>query len=108
MGHPALVSDMIEEFRAIVVDTVVLNLVFNRRLQPGDFSRPSGSGRACLLDDRARKMFIRELEKKMNSRLNHPVSGLRLDYRRCMEHQVHLLAAVIQGREPRYRAMVLR
>ena len=108
VGHPALVSDMIEEFRAIIVDAVVLNLVLNRRLHPAQFTPADAPGKACLLDDAARKLFIRELEKKMNASIKHPISGLRLDYRRCMEHQIHHLAAVIQGREPRYRALVLR
>lgn len=107
-GHPALVSDMIEEFRAIIVDAVVLNLVLNRRVTPEQFTIPDAPGKACLLSDQARKLFIRELEKKMNTPIKHPASGLRLDYRRCLEHQVHDLASVIQGREPQYRAMVLR
>ena len=107
-GHPALVSDMIEEFRAIIVDSVVLNLVLNRRLTPAQFTFPDTIGKGCLLGSRPRKLFIRELEKKMNAPIKHPVSGLQLDYRRCMEHQVHQLAAVIQGRAPRYRAMVIR
>ena len=108
MGHPALVSDLIEEFRSIIVDAVVLNLAFNRRLHPDQFTLSDGPDKPCLLDDGARKIFIRELEKKLNAPLTHPNSGLRLDYRRCLEHQVHHLASVIQGREPRYRAMVLR
>ncbi|HEB68622.1 MAG TPA: CRISPR-associated endonuclease Cas1 [Desulfobulbus sp.] len=107
-GHPALVSDMIEEFRAIIVDTVVLNLVFNRRLTPALFTFPDAAGKGCLLSSRARRLFIRELEKKMNAPIKHPFSGVQLDYRRCLEHQIHHLASVIQGREPQYRAMVLR
>lgn len=107
-GHPALVSDMMEEFRAIIVDAVVLNLVLNRRLAPGDFTPPEPSGKGCLLDDRARRLFIRTVEKKMNAPITHPVSGQRLDYRRCLEYQVMRLAAVIQGREQRYQAMIVR
>jgi CRISPR-associated protein Cas1 len=107
-GHPALVSDVIEEFRAIVVDAVVLNLAMNRRLTPEQFTTPAQDGEPCLLDDAARTLFVRELEKKLNSRLTHPRTGLSLDYRRCMEHQVRHLAAVIQGREERYVPLVLK
>ncbi len=107
-GHPALVSDLIEEFRAIIVDIVVLNLVLNRRITPEQFIMPDGSGQGCLMKNEARKLFIKELEKKMNSPITHPVSGLRIDYRRCLEHQVHHLAAVIQGREAQYTPMVIR
>jgi len=107
-GHPALVSDIIEEFRSIVVDAVVFNLVFNRRVTPADFTLPERPGQGCLLSDQARKLFIAEMEKKMNSPITHPHSGLKLDYRRCLEHQIASLAAVIQGREERYHPLVLR
>ena len=108
VGHPALVSDLIEEFRAIIVDAVVLNLVLNRRVTPEQFTLPKGEGKECIMEETVRKLFIGELEKKMNTPITHPVSGLRLDYRRCIEHQVHYLAAVIQAREPMYKPMVLR
>lgn len=108
VGHPALVSDMIEEFRAIVVDTVALNLVLNRRVVPNQFDLPSTAGSPCLMHEQVRNLFIRELEKKLNAKVIHPVTGLHLDYRRCLEYQVHHLASVIQGREAKYQPMVLR
>jgi len=107
-GHPALASDIIEEFRAIVVDTVVLSLVLNERLSPKDFHEPDAVGEPCLLNKKARSVFIKALESKLNSAIRHPVSGLHLDYRRCIEHQVRHLAAHIRGRETRYQPMVLR
>lgn len=107
-GHPALVSDIIEEFRAIIVDTVVLNLVLNRRINPDDFTSSAGATLPCLLTDPPKKIFIQELEKKLNSRLMCPSSGQQLDYRRCMEHQVLHLARVIQGKDATYKALILR
>lgn len=106
MGHPALVSDTIEEFRAIVVDSVVLNIVLNNKLTPDDFKWQKGQ--SCLLNTKARALFIRHLENKLNASLTHPVSKLKLDYRRCMEHQINHLAAVIRGREKKYQPLILR
>lgn len=107
-GHPALISDIIEEFRAMVVDSVVLNLVLNRRISPDDFTVSATADKPCLLGVRAKKLFISELEKKLNSRLIYPVSGEQLDYRRCMEHQIVHLARVIQGKDATYKALILR
>ena len=107
-GHPALVSDIIEEFRAPVVDAVVFRLVLNRILTPDEFTFPAGTGKPCLLGKRARNVFVTELEKKMNSRLTYPGTGPQLDYRRCMEHQVLHLARVIQGKDERYLPLILR
>ncbi len=36
-GHPALASDLMEEFRALVVDTVVLRLLGSDDIGDGDF-----------------------------------------------------------------------
>lgn len=108
-GHPALASDMVEEFRALIVDTVVLNLLLNRGgLSASDFTLPDSPGAPCLLDPAARKKFIRALENKFNAAITHPGTGYRIDYRRCIETQIQLYAAVVRGREDAYRAMVLR
>ena len=108
MGHPALASDVMEEFRSIVVDAVVLNIVFNEKLSPDDFELPEKEGDICLLKPKARGVFIRYLEKKLNAGVTHPVSDLKLDYRRCMEHQVNHLAAVIRERETVYQPIILK
>ena len=107
-GHPALASDMMEEFRAIIVDSVVFNIVLNNKLKPDDFILPKYDGEACMLTNDARKFFIRQLENKLNFRLRHPVTGLQLDYRRCVEHQINHLAAVIRQFAPAYQPMILR
>lgn len=39
-GHPALVSDLMEEFRALVIDALMLSPVLNDRLAPSDFLLP--------------------------------------------------------------------
>lgn len=108
MGHPALASDMMEEFRAIIVDAVVLNLALNHKLTPEDFDPPQEEGDACLLLPQARATFIRHLENKLNAGVRHPHSQLKLDYRGCIQHQINHLAAVIRQREPQYLPMVMR
>ena len=107
-GHPALASDMVEEFRALVVDAVVWKLALNQHLTPDDFDYPKTAGEGCLLKPHARQVFIKALEEKLNSAITHPGTGIQLDYRRCMEYQVQQLAAVIRGMKTDYQAMVLR
>jgi len=107
-GHPALASDMMEEFRSIVVDAVVWKLAVNRQLTPDDFDYPNAAGQGCFLKPSARQTFIKALEEKLNSAIAHPVTGTPLDYRRCMEYQVQHLSQVIRGIDANYQAMVLR
>ncbi|MBU0500430.1 MAG: CRISPR-associated endonuclease Cas1 [Gammaproteobacteria bacterium] len=105
-GHPALASDLMEEFRAPLVDAVVLALLFNEQLQPGDFETEPGG--ACLMSDSARRAFIRAIETKMSSRLIHPEGSGKIDYRRCLDLQVQRLAAVIRNPSLPYRPFVVR
>ena len=107
-GHPALVSDLMEEFRPLVVDTLVLFMLLNERLGLGDFVLPQVEGAPCLLSDTARKLFIHVFERKMNAAVIHPGTGLRLGYRRCIDEQVQILARVIRGARDGYMPMVLR
>ena len=97
-----------EEFRALVVDAVVWNLAINQRLTPDDFDYPKAAGEPCLLKPPARQVFIKALEEKLNAPITHPVTGITLDYRRCMEYQVQHLSQVIRGLESHYQAMVPR
>ncbi|WP_338032179.1 CRISPR-associated endonuclease Cas1 [Desulforhopalus vacuolatus] len=97
-----------EEFRALIVDTVVWKLVISRRIKPADFSVGKKYGSGCLLGENAKNLFIRELEKKLNSTRQHPVTSTKMDYRRCMEYQILQIARVIQGRQERYQPLLLK
>lgn len=107
-GHPALVSDLIEEFRAPIVESLVLYLVNSRILAAKDFALPKEEGLPCLLSDEARKLFIHHFEEKMNSPITHPHTGFKVDYRRCINLQVAEMARYIRGEVPDYRPMEVR
>lgn len=95
-GHQALASDMIEEFRAPVVDALVLSLISRHRIRPDEFNPPAEPGEPCLLIPDARKRFIHAFEAKMSDQVTLR-DGSRMDYRRLMEGQVHSLVAAIRG-----------
>ena len=108
-SHPALVSDLMEEFRALVVDATVLALIFNRKLQPDDFEVGKDEDGGCRISDHARRCFIQAFERKLNSRMVHPRTGRQSDYRRCIAYQARQLAAAVQDDAARpYRPLVLR
>jgi CRISPR-associated protein Cas1 len=104
--HPALASDLIEEFRAPIVDSLVLYLVNSKIFTPTDFSRlPDGP---CLLKDAARKTFLRAFEQKMATQITHPHTGTVVDYRRCLDLQVYQMAEWIRGEVSAYQPMKMR
>jgi len=86
--HPALASDLIEPFRAPVVDALVLALVNRRELTDADFRFEDGAPRACLLRDDGRVRFLRAFEQKLAVQRNHPDVGHPVDWRRIIDLQV--------------------
>lgn len=107
-GHPSLVSDLLEEFRAPVVDALVFNLIMRGRLSMEDFLLPEIDGPSCMLKDGARKTFIKAFESKMNSTVTHGPTGYQVDYRRCVDLQVQTLKRVIEGRAQRYEPFTIK
>ncbi|HVV49233.1 MAG TPA: CRISPR-associated endonuclease Cas1 [Polyangia bacterium] len=98
-GRPALALDMMEEFRPIVADSVVLSAVNTAVVQPSDFVRRGG---AVALTNHARARFLRLYEKRMDELVTHPIFGYRICYRRVLEVQVRLLARHLVGEIPSY------
>mgnify|MGYP005859185165 CR=1 FL=1 len=103
-GQPALVLDLMEEFRPLVADNVVLAAVNNREIQPKDFTESLGAYR---LSESGRKTFLQAFERKMNDRFQHPVFGYQCTYRRAIELQARLLARHLQEAIP-YKPLILR
>ncbi|MCP4538876.1 MAG: CRISPR-associated endonuclease Cas1 [Chloroflexi bacterium] len=95
-NRPSLALDLVEEFRAIVVDSVVLRCLNNNIILPAHFTiNPEGTY-PVLLNDEGRGRFIRELESRFNLEFKHPDSSERVTYRRCFELQARQLARCLQ------------
>ena len=108
-GHPALVSDLVEEFRALVVDATVLKLMLDRPCDTSEFQIVGeGAARNCRLAPSLRRALIERLEAKLNSRLTHPVSHETGDFRRMMRIQIAHYIQVLEGAVPIYQPFVLR
>jgi CRISP-associated protein Cas1 len=104
-NHPALVCDLVEEFRAPVVESLVAYLINSKLLSPEDFTPPDPQGGVYLYPD-AFKVFIKHWEEKLQSEITHPHTGYKVTYRRCLELQVWEYVAVLKGEQPLYRPML--
>src|SRR6266568_2129672 len=79
-GRPALALDLMEEFRPLIVDSVVLTLLNNRMLTKEDFVVELGAYR---LKKEPRKVFLTRFEERLNEEIVHPIFGYRKKYRHC-------------------------
>lgn len=104
-GRPALALDLMEEFRPIIADSVVLTLINKRMVQPQHFERRLGG---CFLTEAGREVFFRAWNQRRNEEATHPRFGYRLSYFRMIELQARFLAKVLTGDLEAYEAYRVR
>ena len=104
-GRPALALDMMEPFRPLIVDSVVVTAINNGEVQPSDFVRtPVGVN----LSDSGRRQFIATFERRLGQEVTHPLFGYRVEYRRLLQIQARLLGRFLMGEIPEYPNCVTR
>lgn len=104
-GKPALALDLMEEFRPIVADSVVITLFNNGELSKDDFIIKK-TGVSFKPD--SKKKLIRAYEKRMNTEIIHPFFAYKVSYRRAIEVQARLLVRCISGEIDEYPYFYVR
>ncbi|HEU4583749.1 MAG TPA: CRISPR-associated endonuclease Cas1 [Polyangiaceae bacterium] len=98
-GRPSLALDLMEEFRPVIADSVVVGAINTGVIQQDDFVRAAGS---VSLTPPARKRLILAFERRMDQLVTHPVFDYRISYRRVLDVQARLLSRVLLGELPQY------
>ncbi len=106
-GRPSLALDLVEEFRCIVVDSIVLRVCNERLITMDNFKEQEDEQRPVLLDDAGRKRFLLEWEARLSQEFTHPLTQEKSTYRRCFELQVREMARALQSGEI-YRPFTVR
>ncbi|RKU29542.1 CRISPR-associated endonuclease Cas4/Cas1 [Candidatus Poribacteria bacterium] len=104
-GKPCLALDLMEEFRPIIADSVVITLINTRQITPADFEQSHGG---WYLKSSARKKFYAAYETRKNETLTHPVFKYKLSFRRALELQARLLAKYLTDEIDAYTPLTVR
>ena len=104
-GRPSLALDLMEEFRALIVDSVTVRMFNNGELQASDFSITQVG---VAIKSWARKRVIKAYEGRLDSVIRHPLFGYSISYRRIIAVQARLLARWIAGEIEEYPPFVTR
>ena len=104
-GRPSLALDLMEEFRPIVADSVVVSAINNVMVDPGDFITEAG---ACAMKPSARKAVIRAFELRLDQLVTHPVFDYRCSWRQIIVLQARLFAKWLRGELATYAGMTTR
>ncbi len=93
--EPHLAFDLTEEFRAPVVDSLVIALVNKKILRPTDFTYPNAEG-GIYLDEPARRVFLKQFEERISTSITHPRTQQQISYRRAIQLQVQQYKRCLQ------------
>jgi len=83
-GHPALVSDLIEEFRAPVVDSMIITLINRKQIQAKHFEK---NEKGVRFKKEGIEVFVKAYQQKMESRILY--NQLQLSYLQVLRGQVY-------------------
>jgi CRISPR-associated protein Cas1 len=104
-GRPALALDLIEEFRPLIADSVVIGMINNCEIRPTDFISRAGS---VALKSDGRKRLLEAYERRLDTEVTHPRFGYSISYRRVFEVQARLLGRFLLGEIPGYEPFCTR
>jgi CRISP-associated protein Cas1 len=107
-GHPALASDLIEEWRSSFCDSFVISIISNKIINKEDFVFDEKSG-GVYLNEEKRKIFIKKFEERMKASFSYITNDNTSNVRDAILHQVNLLVKSIENNDVNaYRSMIIR
>lgn len=104
-GRPALALDMMEPFRPLVVDSMVLRLINTGQMKPSHFNVAETD---VQMTKEGRGAFIAGYERRMDELVTHPVFGYKISYRRVLDVECRLLGRFLEGEISEYKPLRTR
>lgn len=96
--------DIAEIFKPILVDRVIFSLLAKKMVTKQDFE--SGM-EGIVIKDRAKKLFVEELDNKLKTTIKHRDIGREVSYRRLIRLELYKLEKHLMG-EKEYEPFVAR
>ena len=106
-GRPSLALDLMEEFRPLIVDAMVLNALNKEKLTPDNFTSEAISN-AVSLTKEGLKIFLRLYEQKKQSKFKHPVLKRQCTYQQAFEMQARFVAKYLMQETDKYPPLILK
>lgn len=105
-GRPSLALDLMEEFRPLIVDTAVLDIVLGGKVRPQQFTFTGREDRPVELGAPLIPLVIQGYEERLQDAVKHPASESQQTLRRCIELQARVFARFVMGTRGDYEALV--
>ena len=93
-----------EQFRAPIVDSLVVTLLNKSIFKLEDFTEPDERG-GVYLTPKALKVFLNHWQKRLHTQITHPLTKTKMTYYRCLELQVGEYIDALMKENHTYRPM---
>lgn len=106
--HPTLASDLMEEWRAVIVDSTAMSLLNGRELLQEHFVHGENDG--VYLTKEGFKIFISKFEHKLRTDSRYlAYLDYGVSFRRAMDHQVNQFCDALESNDPAlYQPVLIR
>jgi CRISP-associated protein Cas1 len=94
-GRPGLALDVVEEFRPVLGDRLVLSLINKKRVQGSGFKKTESG--AILMDDATRKVVLTAYQERKQETITHPFLGEETTVGMLVHLQARLLSRFLRG-----------
>ncbi|MBM7555648.1 type I-D CRISPR-associated endonuclease Cas1d [Halanaerobacter jeridensis] len=104
-GKPSLALDLMEEFRPVIIDSVVKTMINKKIVSQNDFKEVCGT---VKMKDNLRNDFLEQYEKRLRTKFTHPIFEYEINWRRCIELQARLISKFINEEISEYPPLVVK
>jgi hypothetical protein len=105
-GRLSLALDLLEEFRPLIADRLVLALINRRQVSPDGFETQPGG--AVLMNASTRKTVLAALTQRKREEITHPLLGEMASVGLLPHIQARLMARHLRGDIEDYPALMLK
>ena len=100
--HPTLASDLMEEWRAVLIDSMAMSLINGHEIRSSDFYTDPENG-AVYLSNTGFKIFVRKMDNKLRT-ANHYLyqNEGRISFRKALDFQINAFIKAIEDEKADY------
>jgi CRISPR-associated protein Cas1 len=88
--------DVAEVFKPIIIDRLIFTLISKRMITKKDFEKETGG---ILMKEKAKKTFIEELDKRLQTTIKHRKLAHQVSYRRLIRLELYKIEKHLMGEE---------
>lgn len=96
--HPALASDLMEEFRSVIVDSAVMEIISKKRLDPKLDFYPKDKG--IVMERKAIKVLLNHLNKRFTT--TYKINNIPYSYEDLINKKINSYIKVIKKEDVQY------